>query len=51
MCEGKSGKPAVMISSNLSVWIGNASEDDANFSAQELFGFGVGAYEEKEVRD
>lgn len=50
MAEGKSGKPAVLIASNLNVWLGNQTGEDMNVQAQELFGFGVGAFEEKEVR-
>ncbi|CAK9093865.1 FO synthase subunit 1, partial [Durusdinium trenchii] len=51
MCEGKGGKPSILIASNLDIWLGNPSDEDANFSAQELFGFGLGAFEEKEIRD
>ena len=50
MCEGKAGKPSIVIASNLNVWIGNGSDEDMNYGAQELFGFGVGACEEREVR-
>ncbi|CAK9115472.1 FO synthase subunit 1 [Durusdinium trenchii] len=50
MCEGKAGKPSIVIASNLNVWIGNGSDEDMNYGAQELFGFGVGAFEEREVR-
>lgn len=50
MCEGKGGKPSILIASNLDIWLGNPSDEDANFSAQELFGFGLWAFEEKEIR-
>eukprot|EP00913_Durusdinium_trenchii_P021213 g19927.t1 len=51
MAEGKSGRPSILISSNLHVWVGNATDSDTTFTSQELFGFGVGSYEEKSVRD
>ena len=40
-----------MITSSFEVWIGNPSGTEGmNVEAQELFGFGVGDYEEREVR-
>ena len=48
--EGKAQKPTVVIASNLNVYIGNLTNEDAQYEAGELFGFGVGTYEDKEVR-
>ena len=50
MSEGKSGRPSIVIGSNLNLWIGNPSDEDATFDCQELFGFGIGSFEEKEIR-
>lgn len=49
--EGKSGKPSILIASNLQLWIGNPTDEDTNYASQELLGFGVGAFEEKVVSD
>lgn len=51
MSESKAGKPAVLIASNLNIWLGNGADEDMTFKCQELFGFGVGAFEEKVVSD
>ncbi|CAK9072657.1 unnamed protein product, partial [Durusdinium trenchii] len=51
MSESKAGKPAVLIASNLNIWLGNGADEDMTFKCQELFGFGVGAFEEKVASD
>ena len=39
-----------MIASNFDVWLNNPSDDAVNFAGgTELFGFGVGFFEEKEI--
>lgn len=48
--DGRNGKPVVMIASNFNVWLNNPSDDAVNFAGgTELFGFGVGFFEEKEI--
>lgn len=47
--EGKAGKPSICITSSFQVWLGNLTDADANFDPQELFGFGLGQYEERPV--
>ena len=42
-------KPAVVISDDYSLWIGNTSDASLTVSAGELFGFGRGSYEQKAV--
>ena len=50
-CDAKGRRPAIVITSSFEVWIGNPSGTEGmNVEAQELFGFGVGDYEEREVR-
>ena len=49
--EGKNGKPHIVVTSAFHVWIGNPHDNDGlNVQSQELFGFGLGEYEEKEIR-
>ena len=49
--DAKGKRPAVVITSSFEVWIGNPSATEGmNVEAQELFGFGVGDFEEREVR-
>lgn len=52
MSEAKGKRPAVAITSAYHVWIGNPHDNDGiTVEAQELFGFGIGDYDEKEIRD
>lgn len=47
--EGKNGKPWLCVGSNYHVWLGNLSDSPMNLEAQELFGFGLGSFEERAV--
>lgn len=51
MSEAKGKRPACAITSSFHVWIGNPHDNDGiTVEAQELFGFGIGDYDEKEIR-
>ena len=43
-------KPAVATGQDWSVYIGNTTDADITFEAMELFGFGRGTFQQKEVR-
>lgn len=42
----KNGKPAVVITDGLEIWLGNTSDQNLRVAAGELFGFGTGQFEE-----
>ena len=42
-------KPAVVIGDDFSIWVGNTSDAAITLAAGELFGFGRGVYEQKQV--
>ena len=44
-------KPAIIIGADFSVWVGNTQDTPMTLPAGELFGFGRGTYEQKEIRD
>eukprot|EP00435_Cladocopium_sp_Y103_P049721 s1511_g15.t1 len=49
-CDAKGMRPSIVITSSFEVWIGNPSQTEGmNVEAQELFGFGIGDFEEREV--
>ena len=48
-CPMSGKKPAVVISDDHSVWIGNTTDASLTVSPGELFGFGRGSYEQKAV--
>ena len=41
------GKPTVVLTKSFHLWLCDASADDLQLEAGELFGFGTGAYSEK----
>ena len=43
-------KPAIVIDENFAVWVGNLTDATLKLEPGELFGFGRGAWEEKQVR-
>ncbi|CAK9036023.1 unnamed protein product [Durusdinium trenchii] len=49
-CDGSGKKPAITVDENYHIWLGNLTDADVTLEAGELFGFGRGAYEQKEVR-
>ena len=46
---GKRDKPAIILSKDARVWLGNTSDSSQTWSACELFGFGTGAFEWKVI--
>ena len=49
-CQGKSGKPSILISKELDVYLGNLENTEIVCPAGELFGFFTGAFESKIVK-
>ena len=47
MCPGKNGKPTIVISKDYKVFLGNLTDEEAVYTAGELFGFNLGAFEIK----
>ena len=48
-CPGSRAKPAVIIGTDFSLWIGNEGDEELCLQASELAGFNLGQYEEKVV--
>ena len=49
-CGISGKKPAVAIDESFAIWIGNLTDADCTYEAMDLFGFGRGSFEVKEVR-
>ncbi|CAK9076667.1 unnamed protein product [Durusdinium trenchii] len=49
-CQGKSGKPSILISKELDIYLGNLENTEIVCPAGELFGFFTGAFESKIVK-
>ncbi|CAK9096397.1 FO synthase subunit 1, partial [Durusdinium trenchii] len=50
-CGAAGKKPSIAIDETFGIWLGNLTDADITVQAGELFGFGRGSYEQKEVRD
>eukprot|EP00435_Cladocopium_sp_Y103_P033211 s2906_g8.t1 len=46
-CPGKPGKPAIMLTKDYKLFLGNITEEEMVLASGELFGFNVGAFEIK----
>lgn len=44
-------RPAIAITADLSIWVGNTSDVDFSCEPGELIGFGTGGFEEKIIGD
>lgn len=49
-CGAAGKKPSIAIDETFGIWLGNLTDADITVQAGELFGFGRGSYEQKEVR-
>ena len=49
-CGASGKKPPILIDETFGVWVGNLTDADITLEPGELFGFGRGSYEQKEVR-
>ncbi|CAL1134420.1 unnamed protein product [Cladocopium goreaui] len=48
-CAGTRAKPAIVVAADLSVWLGNETNEEISLTACELCGFNLGSFEEKVV--
>lgn len=48
-CPQANNRPAIVIDDNFCVWVGNLLDAELKLQPTELFGFGKGSYEEKQV--
>ena len=47
---GKPTRPAIILDKDYKIWLGNQEQEAVTYSSIELFGFSVGAYEQKIIR-
>ena len=46
---GARGKPSLVLDKEFGLWLGNETDEEVTFSASEIAGFNIGAFEEKMV--
>ena len=48
-CAAARGRPAVVISADFAIYLGNESDQEASYTPSELCGFNTGTFEQKAV--
>lgn len=49
-CQGRNGRPSVLITKEFEIYVGNLENTDLSVPSGELFGFFTGSYEQKIVK-